>query len=138
MNRHSIRNRFLTVTGSAVCLVAVLATLGGHWLALQSFAWARMIRDYSEQESLGVAIAKTFDGRHPCGLCLKIREGRQQESRQQKLPSLARDKSPDLFWDARRVTVPLPPAAAAAAPCFPEPFCAEFIDSPPTPPPRRG
>ena len=128
----------MAVTGSAVCLVAVLATLGGHWLALQSFAWARMIRDYSEQASLGVAISKTFDGRHPCGLCLKIREGRQQESQEQKLPWLARDKSPDLFWDGRRVTVPLPPTAAAAAPSCREPLCAEFIDSPPTPPPRRG
>ncbi len=61
-----------------VALVLVL-TLGLHWAALQSLAWASMIVRYSQQQTLAVAISKTFDGEHPCGLCKIIQTARAGE-----------------------------------------------------------
>ncbi len=46
----------------------------------QTIAWAQMIRDYSRTATIAEAIAKTFNGRSPCGLCKKISEERQKEN----------------------------------------------------------
>lgn len=137
MNSHRHKNRFWRATGCAVCLLAILAMLGGHWLVLQSFAWARMIHEFSKQGSLRSAIAMTFDGKHPCNLCLTIQNGRQQEQTENKeMPRTGRDKPFELLCDARRAGIPLPPMAATqAVPTVPRGHT-DFIESPPAPPPR--
>jgi len=82
--------------GCGLCLVAIAATLGGHWLALQSIAWTCMIIDSSRQAPIREAIAMVFDGKHPCSLCLSIREGRQQEQAENKnLPSVRPENAPE-------------------------------------------
>lgn len=132
-------NKLLQTAGFTACLVAVLATLGGHWALLQSVAWARMIARNAQHESLPAAVAKALDGRHPCPLCLKIREGRQKEQREgPTLPWLKPGKSPELFCEARPNLVPRAPAAAAEAVPFVPALTAGFIEAPPTPPPRLG
>lgn len=68
--------RWLTV------LVLVLVT-GGHWLALQSVAWAGMLIRYSLEGSVSQAMVRTFDGQHPCRLCKVVRQGRSEEQRQE-------------------------------------------------------
>jgi hypothetical protein len=139
LNRHANKNRFWKGAGCVLCLVAVLTTLGGHWLVLQSYAWARMIRDYSRHDSLISAIAKTFDGKHPCGLCLTIQQDRQQENAENKsLPCTTSDKTPELLCDMRRTAAPLPPDAATKAVPTVVGWHNDFIDSPPTPPPRAA
>lgn len=65
------------------CILAALQVCGGHWLALQSVAWVGMIASYAMGETLVVAIEKTFDGEHPCGLCEVVKTGREQEQKQQ-------------------------------------------------------
>jgi len=127
------------MAGCVLCLAATLAALGGHWLALQSFAWACMIGDYSKQGSLASAISKTFDGQHPCGLCRTIQQARQQEQTQNKnLPCANPDKTPELFCDLRRTVVPLPPQAGTKVlPTGPRAY-SDFIEAPPTPPPRAA
>ena len=119
--------------------IAVVVMSGGHWLALQSVAWGRMIADFSRRDSLGTAIAKTFDGRHPCPLCLKIRKGLQEEKqREEKRPWLKADKQPELLWELRCASLPAAPTFAALEhPFVPAPYSG-FIDSPPTPPPRSA
>lgn len=123
-----------------VALVLVLGvSLGGRWALLQTAAWARMIVVYAQRDSLCTALKKTFDGRHPCALCLHIRHGQQEE--QQKggqFPREKPDKMPELFCDTRGLTVPLAPTTTVDAPAFPLDRYAEFIESPPTPPPRVG
>ena len=111
--------------------------LGGHWLVLQSVAWTRMLGEFSKQDSLPAAISKAFDGQHPCPMCLKIRAGRQQEERQPKDASLTKiERLPDLTISNRQVFLAFVPTetlgAALTAPRLPT----DFIDSPPTPPPR--
>jgi len=110
--------------------------LGGHWLVLQSVAWTRMLAEFSKQESLPAAISKTFDGQHPCPMCLKIRAGRQQEERQPKNAPLTKiERLPD--WTVNsQVFLDFVPAQTRGAVLAPPPLHADFIDSPPTPPPR--
>ena len=130
-------NRLFKIAGVTACLVAVLTMAGGHWLALQSVAWARMIANYARQDSLVVAVQKTFDGEHPCPMCLKIRTGRQQEERdQQQMPWVKTEKATELFYETRPAVVPLPPSDAHDLPAPVPAFYCGFIDSPLTPPPR--
>ena len=54
-----------------------------------------MLRDYSKNAPIIEAIAKTFSGRSPCGMCTKISEERQKEER---APAAAKfDKKGEVF-----------------------------------------
>ena len=57
-------------------VVMLCVTLGFHWTLLQSVAWVGMMVNYSCQGSIKDAVAKTFDGQHPCPLCKLVREGK--------------------------------------------------------------
>jgi hypothetical protein len=134
-----MQSRLFRAIGVAASLFALFAMLGGHWLALQSVAWARMLAEFSRTEPLGQAVAKTFDGEHPCNLCLSVREGRQQEQRDQReAPLLKSEKSRELFCDVRRVVVPAAPDSGQDAVTFVPRLLSDFVESPPTPPPRSG
>ena len=65
--------------GPVLMLVALLQICGGHWLALQSLAWTEMLVAYSHDAQLAEAVAKTFDGQHPCALCQTIEQGKKSE-----------------------------------------------------------
>jgi hypothetical protein len=67
--------------GQCLLIAAMFAASGGHWLVLQSVAWGGMIADYARTANLTVAVEKTFDGQHPCGLCKKIEKGRGNEKK---------------------------------------------------------
>ena len=138
MNQRPARNGLIRKAGTIACLLAVLATLGGHWMALQSVAWVRMISQYSRQGSLASALCKTFDGRHPCDLCRSIQHGRQQEQKEhQDLPSVRLGETVDLLCDLRQPSVPLPPLAATPAVPF-VPDCHDALPAPPQAPPPRA
>ncbi len=66
-----------------VLALAMCASLGLHWAALQAVAWTQMIVTYSQYEDLGVAVKKTFDGAHPCDLCLLVRDGQNDKKNSQ-------------------------------------------------------
>lgn len=132
-----MQSRLFKATGVAASLFALFVMLDGHWLTLQSVAWARMLAEFSDTASFSEAIVKTFDGKHPCKMCLSIREGRQQEEREQReAPLVKGEKSRELFCDLRRVNVPPAPASARDAVAFAPQLVSDFQDSPPTPPPR--
>ena len=65
-----------------LCVIAVFQLMGGHWAVLQAAAWVGMLVKYSESEGVEVAISKTFDGKHPCDLCLSIAKNKQTEKKQ--------------------------------------------------------
>lgn len=86
----------------ACILLALVLSLGLHWTVLQSAAWVGMIVSYSQDGSLGEALTKTFDGEHPCELCLMIDRGTSAGSEageEQSLPAPGKDvvKKIDLF-----------------------------------------
>jgi hypothetical protein len=78
-----------------ICL-AFFGLSGGHWAVFQTIAWAQMIRDYSKTGTIAEAIAKTFNGRSPCGMCTKISEERQKEN-SRKADSQVREKGRDFL-----------------------------------------
>ena len=71
--------------GQVLMLLVLFAAAGGHWMALQSLAWTNMLLSYSQNGTFVDAVAKTFDGRHPCGLCKKIEQAGQGEQTPQTL-----------------------------------------------------
>jgi len=64
-----------------VTIFALCCAIGLQWLALQSIAWTAMIVDYSKQDSICRAIAKTFDGAHLCSLCHAVNAGKNSEKK---------------------------------------------------------
>ena len=63
----------------AVMVLALAGSIGLHWELFQSVAWLRMVLNYSQDATLSEALAKTFDGKHPCSLCKEIAKGKQSE-----------------------------------------------------------
>jgi hypothetical protein len=55
--------------------------IGGHWTLLQSAAWVRMAVDFSKQDSVVVALEKTFSGKNPCAMCKMVRAGKASEKK---------------------------------------------------------
>jgi hypothetical protein len=68
-------------SGQVLMLLVLFAASGGHWMALQSVAWTRMLMTYSRDGHLVAAVTKTFDGRHPCALCKQIVRAKSGEPR---------------------------------------------------------
>ena len=116
-----------------IVIFAAVQILGGHWLALQSVAWVGMIANYARGETLVVAIEKTFDGEHPCGLCKVVKSGRDQEQKQQVAKVVVK-------LDAVLAgTTKLPaPQGADWKYSVRVPMAAERSLAPPTPPPRAA
>jgi hypothetical protein len=112
-------------------LIAAVQILGGHWAVLQSVAWARMLVNYAQRDSLTVAVAKTFDGAHPCELCQTVSKGRQQEKQQDAVTSVMKVEA------ILASTAQLPPRAETPVIYFSNtPYGRVFAFAPPTPPPR--
>ena len=87
--------------GRAATIVALCFSLGFHWLALQSVAWTGMLMANVRHVPLSEAVAKTFDGAHPCTLCQAVASGKKSEKKSELLPTLGKV---DLICPARTVT----------------------------------
>lgn len=128
----SQRLRFL---GALFGLIAVLAAGGGHWAVLQTFAWARMLVEYYAEKSLADAVEMTFDGKHPCPMCLKIEKARKQERRQ---PMTVEVRKLELFCEARTCPEWCSTWSRDPGTPFISDLHLDFIEAPPRPPPRLG
>ncbi len=64
-------------------IAAMMSAFGGHWMALQSVAWAGMVLANIQHGNLSHALEQTFDGKHPCPLCKTIEKGRKSEKQQE-------------------------------------------------------
>jgi hypothetical protein len=111
--------------------LALVAAVGGHWAVLQSVAWVGMAVNYSQDASLAVALKKTFDGEHPCRLCVAVKEGKQQE------------KKREVFKVETRLDLVCLPLVAYVHPNLSFTLLSPQVDralprgeAPPTPPPR--
>jgi hypothetical protein len=105
--------------------------IGLHWLVLQSVAWTTMVVKYSQQQSFGVAICRTFDGDHPCSLCHVVNKGNNSEKKSdvqfvsQKIDMICLARRPRLIASFERINYR--PRNV---------FAYQTDDSPPVPPPR--
>ena len=119
--------------GRIVTIFALCFAIGLQWLTLQSIAWTAMIVDYSKRGSLCEAIARTFDGAHPCSLCHIVEKGKTTEKKsdlQLLTPKI------DMICTKRAITlVPLIAYVDYAAGDF---SVFKIGESPPVPPPRNS
>lgn len=111
----------------------LVLSLGLHWALLQTVAWTGMLITYASDASLKEAVAKTFDGQHPCALCKAIKKGSAEEERQdrkQVKPGIKLDLGP--VWQATKFYF------ACARPQVPALDLFRFprAEQPPKPPPR--
>ena len=111
--------------------LTLAVVLGAHWLLLQSVAWMGMIVSYSQRAPLTEAISMTFDGEHPCKLCIAVKEGKKAEKKQSfvkfevKLDFLCAEAA-CLVPPSLPLTLLSPESTFASARC----------EAPPGPPPR--
>ena len=102
-------------------------------MALQSIAWGSMLVTNARQVSLVEAVAKTFDGSHPCDLCHVVAEGKKAEKKSEAVPAPAKM---DLICATGR--------PALRPPWAPYDFAVPALawrtrgEAPLTPPPRLG
>jgi hypothetical protein len=117
----------------AVTIFALCCAIGLQWLALQSIAWTAMIVDYSKQDSICRAIAKTLDGAHPCSLCHIVDRGKTAEKKSdvQLLTSKI-----DMICTKRAIT--LVRLVAYVDYVIGDFSVFQIGDSPPVPPPRNS
>jgi hypothetical protein len=120
----------------AKSLVAILliVSIGGHWAFLQSVAWVSMVIDYAQDAPISVAVAKTFDGKHPCNLCEIVRHGQDSEKKQDAIKIKTK---PDVWLAAAAITLPDADLVREFFPALTQ-FSGGRGESPPVPPPRRA
>lgn len=119
--------------GSLLVALCFVSSSGGALFLLQSLAWGQMLWDFSRTLGTKTAIAKTFDGKHPCGRCHEIGKS---ESKKTALPTseLQRRYDPHLV---RPIQVDLRLFSEAIS--YPIEFnlaSSQIGASPPLPPPR--
>ena len=121
------------LTGSArfFLIIALCSSIGMHWAALQSVAWATMLVDNARSGPIAEAIAKTFDGNHPCGLCKRVAAAKGSENKRDVQPLTAK---PDLICATRAIT--LLPRCAGYSFAWSSVMSPERVCAPPVPPPR--
>ncbi len=118
--------------GKLLVALALAFSLGAHWAALQTVAWVGMLATYSQETSFAEAVIRTFDGEHPCRLCLAIQKSRDAGEKQDKSQPNPDAKIIAVLCRAMDFDF-LPPAPAA----FAEPVSVfTRSDQPPLPPPR--
>ena len=111
--------------------LSLTVLLGAHWLLLQSVAWVGMIITYSQTSTLSEAISMTFDGEHPCRMCIAVKEGKKAESKQLQLkPELKFDF---LCMEAASFLPPLLPVTLLTPGSM---LACPRSEAPPGPPPR--
>ena len=123
--------RMLSRAPRLLIVLALASSIGLHWAFLQSVAWVTMVVSYSQTGSLKEALAKTFDGEHPCALCNHIADGKKSEKKAELQFEVKKLEFPCLagtfvFGDRR----PYGPIAGPLLSARPLTY------SPPVPPPR--
>jgi hypothetical protein len=79
--------------------IVLVLLMQGPAMLLQEVAWVGMLVTYTQERGLKRGVIETFDGRHPCNLCNKAEQLRQQElpsnPDEKKAPAAPR---PRLAW----------------------------------------
>lgn len=112
-------------------VVALVASTGFHWAALQSVAWTTMLANNLRTQSLSEAVSETFDGKHLCPLCRAIAAAKKSEKKSAAISAQLKMEFPPLAANFILISPKGHSACAlsnlAAASSFPKP---------PVPPPR--
>ena len=70
----------------SLMILALACAAKLHLPALQVVAWSGMVVKYAQAVPLAEAIEMTFDGDHPCPLCIVIRKAQTSDQHEMKAP----------------------------------------------------
>ena len=115
----------------AMMVFALIALIGGHWVLLQSVAWVGMFAKYSQVLSISEALSMTFDGQHPCKLCLRVQTGKQSQQKQESLNVETKLE----YCYVRDFLILVAPPLVKSSTGFDDSWLFRS-EAPPTPPPR--
>ncbi|MDF3130371.1 hypothetical protein P0Y35_14280 [Kiritimatiellaeota bacterium B1221] len=123
--------RFLFIRISMPLLFAGFAL---HVEILQVGVWTSMIRDYSQNSSLKLAVSDTFSGERPCEKCMHLTRSQTGTARSSEMTA-APSPAPDLEYLAPQM---LPAPAPERTRIYLDGLLKVQILTlrPPTPPPR--
>jgi hypothetical protein len=114
--------------------ILLIVAVGGHWTFLQSVAWVKMVMDFSQDAPISVAVAKTFDGKHPCKLCKFVQHGKATEKSQNAVKAKIKI---DQWMPANEALLTFQDCAESQN--FPSiHFLVGRLNDPPVPPPREA
>jgi len=115
-------------------VLALALSLGLQWVVLQSVAWVGMAVSYSRDSGIREALRKTFDGEHPCTVCLVVREGTAKEdAKDTAAPVEAKRIDLGVLCEA---VIPLNPPSVPRTGPGPNLLSDLRAHSPPFPPPK--
>jgi hypothetical protein len=117
--------------GKIFLVLALVATLGAHWVLLQTVAWTTMLASNLQSGSLHEAVTKTFDGRHPCCLCKAIAAAKKSEKKSEAVSSTLKMEFPPVAANFKFIS-PEPISAFSLTKLS----AASSFQKPPLPPPR--
>jgi hypothetical protein len=117
--------------GKILVVFALVATLGAHWALLQTVAWTTMLASNLQSGSIHDAMAKTFDGQHPCCLCKAIAAAKKSQQKDEFIV----DKQKLEFPPIQGKLVLIGPSRLDLFP-WKDSFAKSFFPKPATPPPR--
>jgi len=123
--------RVKVARGLIVCSLVV--AIGGHWALLQSIAWVGMFAKFSQTCSFAEAWVKTFDGNHPCKLCIVVQKGKESQQKQEPAPT---QPKLDFFILNNKPFEPVHGFRLSGKIVIHPQFALERFEQPPTPPPR--
>jgi hypothetical protein len=112
-------------------------SLGTPWTFLQSIAWVRMVVKYSQSATLSEALVRTFDGKHPCGLCKWVQRGKAEEKKQDPQKPETKPTKIDQSLPTGVALAIYPLDSKLRAIDIPDRWDSR-ADPPPTPPPKRA
>jgi len=115
-----------------IVVIALIFTVGAHWAFIQSVAWLGMTVSYAQKAPLVEALAKTFDGQHPCEICKFVQEGQKKTEHENPFQKL--DTRLDLVFQGQQTLLYSP--SLAPLEFFGIALWTSRNDSPPLPPPR--
>jgi len=123
-----------------ICLFAAITIMEAPTVVLQSYAWANMLSQRIPSQGISEAVSTTFDGAHPCELCLTAENIHRLQTKESKnIPTkeltLSGLKSPQL----PQAVIELPTGPLSHFLCFSDSKTLphlEFYAETPSPPPR--
>jgi hypothetical protein len=123
--------------------IALILLMQGPAMLVQEVAWVKMLVSYTQERGLKRGVIETFDGNHPCKLCKKAAEIRQQQHSQEPTEKQVPTQRPRLAW-AEMVSSDLLKIPEIAGHDFSVPIIAYIVpdsgkgaDAPASPPPER-
>jgi len=87
--------------GKLLVVAALVLTTGLHWAALQTLAWTTMLANNLCEQTFTEAVARTFDGEHPCPLCKAIAAGKKSEKKSEAVAPTLKMEFPPVAENSR-------------------------------------